>query len=55
MSEQKFIEAIRALGIDIDDKKIYDLNKYYEMLVETNKVMNLTNIIEKEMFIKTFL
>ena len=42
--------------IDITDKQLDQFNKYYEMLIETNKVMNLTAITEKdEVIIKHFL
>lgn len=55
MSEKEFIRAIKALKIDIDELKINQLNRYYELLVEKNKVMNLTNIIEKnDVYLKHF-
>lgn len=42
-------------GIAADDDKIKKLNTYYEMLVEKNKVMNLTAITEyKDVVIKHF-
>ena len=43
-------------GIDINDNQLAQFNNYYEMLIETNKVMNLTAITEKnEVIIKHFL
>lgn len=36
-----------ALGIRLSDTQIEQLFTYYEMLVETNKVMNLTAITEE--------
>ncbi len=43
-------------GIDINDEQLAKFNKYYEMLIETNKVMNLTAITDKdEVIIKHFL
>ncbi|MCR4716647.1 MAG: 16S rRNA (guanine(527)-N(7))-methyltransferase RsmG [Lachnospiraceae bacterium] len=46
----------KKYGIDINDKQLSQFDKYYEMLIETNKVMNLTAITEKnEVIIKHFL
>ncbi|MCQ2359159.1 MAG: 16S rRNA (guanine(527)-N(7))-methyltransferase RsmG [Phascolarctobacterium sp.] len=41
---QKAAEA----GLELSEKQLEQFNKYYEMLVETNKVMNLTAITEPE-------
>lgn len=41
-------EYVEKIGIVLDEDKINKLNKYYEMLVEKNKVMNLTAITEYE-------
>ena len=55
MNEKVFIEYITKLGIDIDDEKINQLRKYHELIVEKNKVMNLTNITKKEdVYLKHF-
>ena len=55
MCENEFIDYIIKLGINIDDNQKSQLNKYYELLVEKNKVMNLTNITEKEsVYLKHF-
>ena len=40
-------EQAEALGIRLSDTQIEQLFTYYEMLVETNKVMNLTAITEE--------
>ncbi|HBP24326.1 MAG TPA: 16S rRNA (guanine(527)-N(7))-methyltransferase RsmG [Oribacterium sp.] len=40
-------EQSEALGIQLSDTQIEQLFTYYEMLVETNKVMNLTAITEE--------
>ena len=34
------------LGIELNEKQLYQFQKYYEMLIEKNKVMNLTAITE---------
>ena len=41
-------EEIRRLGIEISEEQAEQFKTYYEMLVETNKVMNLTAITEFE-------
>lgn len=49
-------EGCEKLGLTIDDKKINQLIKYKDILVEWNKFMNLTGITEdKEVMIKHFL
>ena len=55
MNKNRFIEEIKKLGIEVTDKKLEQLEKYYELLVEYNKVMNLTGIIDKEeVYLKHF-
>lgn len=55
MREDQFIEELKKLDIKISDKQLFQLNKYYELLVEYNKVMNLTRITEKdEVYLKHF-
>lgn len=44
----KMIADFEQLGLSITDKQLDQFNTYYEMLVETNKVMNLTAITEFE-------
>ena len=41
-------EEILKLGLEITDAQAEQFVTYYEMLVETNKVMNLTAITEFE-------
>ena len=55
MNKDNFIIEVEKLGIKIDENKINQLEKYYEMLIEYNKVMNLTGITEKEdVYLKHF-
>jgi len=55
MNKDRFIEEVENLGIEITDKKLNQLEKYYELLIEYNKVMNLTGITEKEeVYLKHF-
>ena len=48
MNKDNFIIEVEKLGIEIDNIKLNQLEKYYEMLIEYNKVMNLTGITAKE-------
>lgn len=43
---KKFEKALEKLNIHLSEKQICQFMTYYEMLVETNKVMNLTAITE---------
>ena len=43
-----FLEGLKALDITLTEKQIAQFHQYYEMLVEKNKVMNLTAITEWE-------
>jgi len=55
MNQDKFIKEVKELGLEINEKKLNQLEKYYEMLIEYNKVMNLTGITEKEeVYLKHF-
>lgn len=55
MNKDRFISEVESLGIEITDKKLEQLEKYYELLIEYNKVMNLTGITEKEdVYLKHF-
>ena len=42
------ISQAALLGIDIDDEAAYRFDKYAQMLVETNKTLNLTAITEPD-------
>lgn len=55
MNKNKFIEELKKINIVLDEKQLNQLEKYYELLVEYNKVMNLTGITEKEeVYLKHF-
>lgn len=43
-----FEEKLQSLGIELTEKQYEQFDKYYELLVEWNKVMNLTGITEYE-------
>ena len=53
MNKDKFIEEIKKIGIEVTEKKLNQLEIYYNMLIEYNKVMNLTGITDKnEVYLK---
>ena len=55
MTISNFIEELKNIGIEIDDTKLNQLEKYYELLVEWNEKMNLTGITKKEdVYLKHF-
>ena len=39
---EKFLKGLEELQIELSDNQIQQFIRYYEMLVEKNKVMNLT-------------
>lgn len=51
----KFINDLKAIGIELSDEQLEQFLTYYEMLIEKNKVMNLTAITDfDEVFEKHF-
>lgn len=55
MNQNRFIEELKKINIELNDNQLEQLNKYYELLVEWNEKFNLTNITDKEqVFLKHF-
>ena len=55
MTEQEFIEEIKKLGITPTKDKLQKLEKFYQLLIEWNKKINLTRITNKEeVYLKHF-
>lgn len=55
MNEKDFINNLKALNIDVSAEKLLKLSKYYQLLIEENKKINLTAITEKELvYLKHF-
>ena len=55
MNKEEFIIEVEKLGIKLDEKKLNELEIYYELLVEYNSHTNLTRIVEKEdVYLKHF-
>ena len=44
--ENLLVKVLSELGLTITEEQIEKFDKYYEMLIETNKFMNLTSITE---------
>lgn len=56
MQTDLLISGMKQLNISITEKQITQFQKYFEMLIEKNKVMNLTSITEEsEVIVKHFL
>lgn len=55
MIREEFILKVKELGIELDENKLNKLEKFYEILIRENEVMNLTRITEKEeVYLKHF-
>ena len=55
MNLNEFLEELKKINLIPNDKQLNQLEKYYELLIEYNKVMNLTGITEKEeVYLKHF-
>lgn len=55
MEINEFIEELKKLNIDVDSKKLEQLEKYYNLIIEYNEKMNLTGITEKkQVYLKHF-
>ena len=55
MSEQEFLIETKKLGIDISKEQLNNLKEFYNLMIEKNKVMNLTRITEEEdVYLKHF-
>ena len=55
MDKELFIEELKKINIDINDDQINKLETYYNFLIEYNKNVNLTRIVDKdEVYLKHF-
>lgn len=55
MNKEQFTKELEKLNIELTEDKLKKLEKYYELLIEENKKMNLTAITEKEeVYLKHF-
>lgn len=55
MNKELFILELKKLNIDLSDKQIEQLDKYYKLLIDWNEKINLTRITEYEdVYLKHF-
>ena len=55
MNKEEFIKAVKQLNVDLTEEKFEKLNKFYNLLIEWNKKINLTRIEEEEeVYLKHF-
>ena len=55
MTKEEFILELKKINIILNEKQLEQLNKYYKILVEENKKINLTGITaKKEVYLKHF-
>ena len=55
MNREQFVKELENINVKLTENQLNQLEKYYEMLVEYNKVMNLTGITEhNQVFLKHF-
>jgi 16S rRNA (guanine527-N7)-methyltransferase len=55
MNNEVFIEELKKINIELNNNKLNQLNRYYELLVEWNEKINLTSITKKEeVYLKHF-
>ena len=48
MNKEEFIESLKEMNINPTKEQLIKLDKFYKLLVEWNKKINLTRIIEEE-------
>ncbi|MBR3362929.1 MAG: 16S rRNA (guanine(527)-N(7))-methyltransferase RsmG [Bacilli bacterium] len=55
MDKEEFIKEVSNLGIEVSLDQLEKLDRYYDLLVEWNKKINLTAIVEKKkVYLKHF-
>lgn len=55
MNQNRFIEELKKINVSLTQTQLDQLDKYYNLLIQYNKVMNLTGITEyKEVYLKHF-
>lgn len=55
MNQNRFIEELKLINVSLTQNQLDQLNQYYNLLIEYNKVMNLTGITEyEEVYLKHF-
>ena len=55
MTKEEFLLELKKININIDEEKLNKLDKFYNLLIDWNKKINLTAITEeKEVYLKHF-
>ena len=55
MNIETFINELKKININLTDKQLNQLDKYYNLLIEWNEKINLTRIIERDdVYLKHF-
>lgn len=55
MNKEEFVEECKKININITNKQLIKLDKFYHLMIEWNKKINLTRITEeKEVYLKHF-
>jgi len=55
MNKEEFIQELKEMNITLTDKQLKQLDIYYKLLIEWNKIINLTRITEeKDVYLKHF-
>ncbi len=55
MNKEEFIKYVKDLGVNPTDEQLTQLEKFYQLLKEWNKKINLTRIIDKkDVYLKHF-
>ena len=55
MTKEEFIAALKELNVEVTEEKLTELNKFYKLLVDWNRKINLTRIIEEQdVYLKHF-
>ena len=55
MTKEEFIEQLNIINVKISEKQLKQLEDYYNLLIQWNKIMNLTAITTKEeIYLKHF-
>ena len=55
MSEEKFVEELSKIGINLNEKQIKQLKEYCDLIIEWNDKINLTAITDpKDIYLKHF-
>ena len=55
MTREEFLLELEKINIKLTNKQLNSLDKYYELLIEKNKKINLTTITQKEeVYLKHF-